>query len=156
MTHQLDFFTQYGQFYLADKDAIHGGDGPDFWSDAAHSERLAVDEGFLGVVIENDECMAKASLSILESAPEIDASEDADHIVEASIELKSGCLQVLDCPNSFVMLEIPLEKACYRVRIYGYSLDLAYQPQPEDYLHIAIWKADFAPKVVLRQWISGY
>ncbi|GHE29758.1 hypothetical protein [Sphingobacterium griseoflavum] len=138
---------------MADKDAAHGGDGPDFWSEAAHSERLAVDEGFLGVVIEYDECMAEASLPILKSAPEIDAAKDADHIVEARIELKSVSLQVLDCPSSFVTLAIALAKACYRLRVYGYSLG---QPQPEGYLRIAIWKADFAPKAVLIQLDSGY
>lgn len=54
---------------------------------------------------------------------------NADHIVEANIEIKSGILEIQDCPLSSVIQTIALENGSYRVRVSSYNLDEAYLPR---------------------------
>lgn len=56
MIYNLNFFTQYGQFYVVDKGTDGETDDLEFWSDAALLERLACENGILGILIENDYC----------------------------------------------------------------------------------------------------
>ncbi len=58
MTYKLSIFTHYGQFYIADKDASGDTGNQDFWNSEAFNDRLAIDEGILGVSIENYEALA--------------------------------------------------------------------------------------------------
>ncbi|OXE95593.1 hypothetical protein B0A63_23925, partial [Flavobacterium johnsoniae UW101] len=99
MIFNLNFTTDYGQFYLNDKDEGDTG-SENFWSDQALNDKLAVEKGILGVSIENTEGMVKCELEILNSKSLISDFSSFDHVVEASLEIKTGILQVNDCPFS--------------------------------------------------------
>lgn len=156
MKYNLDFFTQYGQFYVVDRDADDDKDGVDFWNEIAFENRLGIDEGVLGIRIENDECKAKVEVAILESrSSHIDFTE-ADHVVEGPLKITSGFLQIQDCPSSAVELEVRLDPGNYRCRIYSFDLDKAYQDEPEDHYKIEIWKDGYDAVKVLKQWHPNY
>ncbi|WDF68832.1 hypothetical protein PQ465_00260 [Sphingobacterium oryzagri] len=155
MRYQLSFFTQYGQFYVADSDAVHAGASPDFWSAEAHHHRLAGTVDFLGIAIENDDDTANVEVFVSDTRPAMDASAHADHVVEASIQINSGVLQFLDCPMGSVQLEIPLSVGSYRLQIFSFQLDSAYAEVPQDHYCIVIWPGAFAPKNVYKQWIAN-
>jgi hypothetical protein len=154
MKHQLDFYTDFGQFYLSDKDAPGDTGSEDFWTDGAHNEMLAVEDGVLGVSIKNDEGIVKCELEFLETKSEILDFSEYDHVVEASIIIKSGILQILDCPHSHVELEKTVEIGEYRVRVYSNNLKTAYDENPEDNYKIEIWKAPYSQRVVVKQFVS--
>jgi hypothetical protein len=98
-------------------------------------------------------------LEILNSPP-VNEDPNADHIVEATIEIKSGTLEIQDCPLSSVIQTVALENGSYRVRASSYNLDEAYQgvddQMPIDRYRIEIWKESFSANKVLKQWISNY
>jgi len=50
-----------------------------------------------------------------------------DHIVEGGVEIKSGILQILDCPNSNVELEVKIKTGRYRIRVLKYAMNLPYK-----------------------------
>ncbi|WP_343617634.1 hypothetical protein [Flavobacterium sp.] len=142
MKFSLNFTTDYGQFYLNDKDAGDTG-SEDFWSDEALNDKLAVEKGILGISIENSEGIVKCELEILNSKSLISDFSDFDHVVEASLEIKTGFLQINDCPFSNLVLEEKIEIGIYRVRVYFKNLESAYSENPEDFYKIEIWKDIF-------------
>ena len=157
--YKLDFFTQYGQFYLVNIAEVSEMDDLEFWSDKALKERLAVEKNTLGVAVENDFSIVKGELETLE-APNEDIDPQADHIVEGSLEITSGVMEIQDCPNSETILAVPLENGSYRVRIYSYNLNDPCNGiddrNPNDHYRIEIWKETPSDRKVLKQWIRNY
>lgn len=77
-----------------------------------------------------------------------------DHIVESGLNLKSGILQVLDCPNSNVELEIKVNPGKYRVRIYSLNLNSVVGDSGDDYYKIEIWPDVNMERIVLKQYLT--
>lgn len=151
MKFSLNFTTDYGQFYLNDKDEGDTG-SEDFWSDEALNDKLAVEKGILGISIENSEGIVKCELEILNSKSLISDFSYFDHVVEASLEIKTGFLQINDCPFSNLVLEEKIEIGIYRVRVYFKNLESAYSENPEDFYKIEIWKDIFSDRKVLKRF----
>ena len=154
MNHELSIFTQYGQFYIADKDAEleYDTSNPDFWNDEAFNDRLAIDKGILGISIQNDEAIANIEIELVESKIIEEDFSNFDHVVEGSLEIKSGKLQIQDCPNSSVEFEIDVEPSWYRIRISSLNFEKAYQENPEDKYIIKIWKEKYSERKVFKRW----
>ena len=154
MTFKLDFITQYNQFYLSDKFAQGNTASDSFWTDVAFKERLAVEDGILGI---GTECYGhvKGELGIFDSAnAEIDYNK-FDHIVEAGIKVKSGILQITGCPNSLVELEVEIRPGLYRVRIYSSELTGSYNDEIDEvsgYYKIEIWPGFDMERKVLKEY----
>lgn len=158
MKNNINFDTQYNQFYLADNKSLKRTDDINFWSTEAHEDRLAMGSGIVGV---GTECYGniKAEIEILDTPnTNIDYSK-YDHIVEGGINIQSGELQVLDCPDSHIELSLKVQPGKYRVRIYSSNLasvketDLSSNTD-NDYYRIEIWKSDDLDRKVLKQYPS--
>jgi len=151
MTHKLKFYTQYHQFYLIDKDSPSDTGSDNFWSPEAYNCRLAIKDGVLGI---GTGCYGnvKAELEILDNANDKFDSSKYDHIVEGGLELTSGVLQVTDCPNSKVELELNVVPGKYQVRVYSSNLDTVYidDENGDDYYRIEIWPDDNMERKVLK------
>lgn len=150
MKYPLNFDTQYSQFYIADKLTYRQTDG-DFWNEDAYNDRLGSNDGVLGVGIE---CygLVNGELNILgEETLNVDFS-NYDHIVEGSIEIKSGILQILDCPTSTSQLEVNLHPNWYRVRIYSSNLESVEGDEGDDYYMIEIWPQPKECRKVLKRF----
>ncbi|TCC93923.1 hypothetical protein EZ428_03890 [Pedobacter frigiditerrae] len=149
MKYLLDFHTQYSQFYIADKFTYQQTDG-DFWNEDAYNDGLGSKDGILGV---GTECYGpmKGELNTLsEENLNVDFA-NYDHIVEGSIEIKSGILQILDCPTSTIQLEVNLLPNWYMERIYSSNLESVYGDEGNDYYMIEIWPQPKANKKVLKR-----
>jgi hypothetical protein len=138
MKYQIDFYTSYSQFYITDKDSEGLTDSDTFWTTDAFDERLAIEDGVLGVGIE---CYGpvKGEVHLLTLPTDLENLDEYDHVVEAGIEIKSGVLQILDCPNSTLELEISVEPGTYRVRVYSSNLASVEGDEGDDYYKIEIW-----------------
>ena len=145
-------FTQYGQFYIADPYSEADTGHPDFWTNEAFKDRLAVADGIMGISIENDEAIANGQIVVHESQIEEGDFSQFDHVVEGSLLIRSGTLQVLDCPNFEAEVSMQLTPAWYRIRISCANFEKAYQEHPEDRYLIDIWKEPYSPKKVLKRW----
>ena len=155
MIHKLNFITTYNQFYLADK--LHqGSSGSDnFWTNEAHSDRLANEKGILGIRTESYGDI-KGELVILDKPPVNDDIDKCDHVVEAGLEISSGTLQVLDCPNNNVEISLNVSPGKYRVRVYCSNFESVKETDfaddaDDDYYKILLWKSDDMERKVLKQ-----
>ncbi|WP_304192610.1 hypothetical protein [Phenylobacterium aquaticum] len=151
MKYILDFTTQYGQFYLEDEHPEGNAASDSFWSDEAFADKLAVEKGILGVGIGNDEGIVKCTVEILSKKSNVLNFNDNSHVVEASLNLKSGKLLVIGCPIPDVELNVAIEPGEYRVRVYSNNLEKAYDENPEDTYQIELWKENYSDRVVLKR-----
>ena len=149
---KFNFNTDYNQFYLCDKEAKGETDSAHFWTDEAFNDRLAVEEGILGILIGNEEGTVNGELIVLDSKNNLNEFDSFDHIVEASLEINSGYIQIIDCPFSTIEVELEIEKGFYRARIYSISLESAFTSKPKDYYRIELWKEEFNERVVLKKY----
>lgn len=115
---------------------------------------MAVEKEILGVSIANDQGIVNCELEILDSKSQISDFSKFDHVVEASIEIKSGVLQVIDCPFSEIILEAKIENANYRARVYSSNLESAYSEERKDYYKIEIWKEAYSDRDVLKRYFE--
>jgi hypothetical protein len=149
--HDLSFFTEYYQFYILDSETKAQTDAANFWNDEAGQRKLAIGEGLLGVTVAKY-AEIKVEVRVLSSEPTQDSY--ADHIVETSLNLPSGLLQVKDCTNYDTELELNLEKGTYRIRISSFKLWTVENDKGDDYYVVEIWKREFVETKVLRAWLG--
>jgi hypothetical protein len=124
-----------------------------FWTTAAFKSRLAREDGILGVGTQSYGHI-KCELDVLDNANNKINISQYDHIVEAGIEVKSGVLQVIDCPNSELELEIKIKPGTYRVRVYSWNLagtDIN-EDEGSDRYKIEIWHGNGMDLKVLKQY----
>lgn len=76
-----------------------------FWTDSANEDRLAIEDSILGVATESYGHI-RGELTLLNNANDDVDLGLFDYVVEAGLDVKSGVIQILDCPNSIVELEI--------------------------------------------------
>ncbi len=147
-SYNLNFSSEYYQFYILDSQSEGKTDAPDFWNDEAGERKLAIGDGILGVTIATYGNV-NANVHVLDKKPQ--ENIDANHIVEASINFISGKLEIRDCTNYEIQLEIELEKTDYRIRISSFGLETVINDEGKDYYEIEIWKSKFAkPKLIKK------
>ncbi|HMH34414.1 MAG TPA: hypothetical protein VK543_15360 [Puia sp.] len=150
--YKLDFYTQYRQFFVADQTSTKNTSANDFWTEEAHEDRLGLGMGILGVGIE---CygQVRGELDILDTCiTKIDSSL-FDHIVEGGLNVESGVIQVLDCPNFNVELEVKVKPGNYRARVYSSKLNTVHGDEGEDYYRIEIWPDEDMNRKVIKKFI---
>lgn len=151
---ELKFRTYYGQFYISDKNSPGDTDSEYFWTDQAFEDKLAVEEGILGVSIGNEEGTVNCDFQILASKSSITEFNDFDHVVEASIKISSSVIQLLNCPDSHIEFETEIENGDYRVRAYSINLASASTENPNDSYKIEIWKENYSERRVLKRFLD--
>jgi hypothetical protein len=145
-THQLKFSSEYYQFYILDSISEGKTDALDFWNEEAGQRKLAIGEGILGVTIATYGNV-NAELKILDEKPI--ENKKANHIIEASLKVPSGKLQIKDCTGYDTQLEIDLEKTDYRIRISSFNLETVTNDKGYDFYEIEVWKGKFTkPKLI--------
>lgn len=152
MKFNLNFTTDYGQFYLNDKEPNGETNSDYFWTDKAFEDKLAVEDGILGIAIGNQEGIVNCEFEILQTKSTITDFDNCDHIVEGSLKIHSGELQIIDCPFSSIELETKIENGEYRVRIYSYNLESAETEEPKDFYKIEMWKEKFKERTLLKKY----
>lgn len=159
MKRKFNFYTQYNQFYIEDKEQKIEIDQSNFWSDEAFSDGLALGHGIISVKTRSYGNI-KGEIEILDKPIENINYELYDHIVEAGINIPSGELQILDCPNSHLELSMNLPPGKYRVRVYGSNFKSVKETDLEndtdnDFYKIEIWMSDDMSRKVLKQYVEN-
>ena len=152
MKYKLDFYTSYNQFYLTSDSGAALTFDLTTWTDSAYDDRLVSLKNLLVVRTETYGHI-KGELNLVEYSGEKVNYDAYDHVVEAGIAIKSGNLQILDCPNSLVQFEVKLNPGAYRARIFfldmaGFDSD---EDETKDRYIIEIWPdIDMERKVLKR------
>jgi hypothetical protein len=137
MQYDLKFYTEYYQFYVQDSQTTSATDDNNFWNPAAGERRLAVLDGLIGVTVAKY-AEIDVQVKVLDTKPEPDPS--ADHIVQTTLNLASGVLQIKCCTNNDTQLELHLPISNYHVRISSFNLDTVVDDEGQDYYRVEIWK----------------
>jgi hypothetical protein len=154
MKYPLNFRTTHGQFYIYDKYSSGNTASDNFWTDEAFNCRLAIEDGIVGVGLE---CYGpvKGEVELLDRFNVNINLINFDHVVEGSLVVKSGIIQILSCPNSLVQLELPVEATTYRVRVYSSNLASVDGDSGEDFYRIEIWPDSNKIRKVLKQYSNN-
>lgn len=151
--YNLDFFTTHNQFYLCDS-AFTGTTGDTtFWNSDAQNARLGTTEDIIGIKTASYGHV-KAELNVLNTAdPEKDFSR-YDHVVEGSVKLSSGIMEILNFPDTKIILKAIVTPARYRVRIYSYSIKNVNPEADEgtDHYKITLWPGEDRERKVLKAY----
>jgi hypothetical protein len=147
---KIDFQTQYMQFYICDRNSSMALDD-EFWNEEAYRMRLANAPGILGV---GTECYGpvKGEIEFLLTEPNTIDLNNYDHVVEGDLEIKSGVLQIQDCPNGAVEFEKQINPGHYRVRVYSSNLASVEGDEGEDYYRVEVWGSDPIGKNLLKEY----
>jgi hypothetical protein len=149
MKYDLEFYTDYSQFFICDTEFTGKTDSDTFWTDEAYEARLAIEDGILGVGIGKSFGTIKVEVNIIEFQSENFIIENYDHIVEGNVTMRSGTLQVLDCPNSSIEFQVPIPPGRYRVRVYSSNLHTINEERGDDFYKVEIWPdAELGRKVI--------
>jgi hypothetical protein len=156
-SHKYSFRTSYSQFYLADKDSPGATDSDNFWTEEAFADKLAVEERILGMCT-GTYSYVKCEILFLAHRPDEISFEDYDQVVEASLEIKSGTLQLRDCPDSTVIAMFSLPVGFYRVRVKTINLESIVDEdiEADDRYLLELWPAPPAPREVLKRYALPY
>ncbi|WIX79248.1 hypothetical protein QRX50_00055 [Amycolatopsis carbonis] len=102
----------------------------------------------------------RVAVEVLNRAP-ADDSTDFDHVVEGSVEVRSGCLVVMGCTDfepDAVRFAVPA--GALRVRVGKSNLEVAGRlgidsdedPATMEHIRAQVWPAATAPLLVLKRW----
>lgn len=152
----FNFYTSYNQFYLGDEGNNGDTGSSDFWTEKAISDRLALEKGVIGIGIQSWGDV-KGEIEVLANTPENTDYEPYDHVVEGGVNLQSGELQIIDCPNGSLELSLKIDPGKYRVRVYSSNfMSVKESDLPngtdDDYYRIEIWKSEDLERRVLKQY----
>ncbi len=151
--HKLKFFTEYYQFYILDKDSKAATDSDNFWNPQAGIDKIAVENGLLGITV-GKYGEIDVEINVLETQNNLRDFGEFEHVVEASIDVSSGILQIKNCTNFDLELELNLTPGTYAVRSYSAKLSSIGNDSGEDYYVIEIWASDKIERKVLKQFTA--
>ena len=157
MTDELRLFADYHQIHVFDEGSM--ADVADAWTDEAVTDRLAVAGDAIAVGTEVNVFVA-VTVEILDAAP-ADDTGGFDHVVEGSLQVRSGRLVVMGCTEhepDAARFDVPT--GWLRMRASGSNLATAGRagvgsdedPATTERLRIQVWPAPQQPAVVIRRW----
>lgn len=146
---KLKIFADYNQFYIWDPKAS-GKVAPEDWTDQDVKNRAKVTDHVF-VLSPARNAVVPFTLEIHTSEPKFSKSE-WDHIVEASIKIPSGRLEVHECTGGS-HAEISLEPGTYGIRAHYQALDSISEDglEGKDFYFAALWKDRIRPFRLIKQ-----
>ena len=152
MKKQYDVFADYHQFYISDH---HVRPGTILnYDDDDMLRRIKVAPFLVAVRVERN-IIVPVEIELVHRSPS-DKLENWDHVVEASLALDSGLLEIHECTGGSVdILLVP--RGTYRVRVYFSRVSTVSNDWRDrsDCYRIVLWKARDAPIKVLKQYVSS-
>jgi hypothetical protein len=154
---ELRLFADYHQIHLFDEGST--SDLGEAWTEEAVADRLAVarDAAAVGSVVN---VFVAVAVEVLDQPP-VDDSTNFDHVVEGSVEVRSGRLVVMGCTDyepDAVRFAVPA--GWLRIRVAKSNLEVAARldvdsdedPDTMERNRIQVWPSAPEPTVVLKRW----
>lgn len=143
----------YYQFYLEDANAHPAYDA--LWTQQTYEDRVAARPGIIAVGTARYGVGIPLLIEVRESEPALEAYAEWEHVVECSICVASGRLQITN-PDSFgtVVPQIDIAAGTYRAHIYYANLDSIRgggDLDGDDHYRIVLWPGSAIAPVVLKR-----
>ena len=145
-TVETEIYADHTQFYLVDPEADLSGD---VWDGAGLERRLGVSHGVVAVGTVGHTYVPVA-LELWTEEPPLDLGA-WDHVVEATIETRSGLLALQSLDES-EHAPLAVEPGTFRVRSSVAGLDAADELDGGDRYRLQVWAAPAAGPVVRKCW----
>ncbi|MFI5613953.1 hypothetical protein [Amycolatopsis sp. NPDC051903] len=157
MPDELKLFADYHQIHVFDEGSV--ADLGEVWTEEAMANQLAVtgDAVAVGTVVN---VFVRVAVEVLHEAP-ADDSTAFDHVVEGSLEVRSGRLVVMGCTDfELDAARFAVPAGSLRVRVAKSNLGVASRwgidsdedPATMEQVRVQVWPATAAPLIVLKQW----
>ena len=148
----LEVFADYHQFYVQD-----GGinpPAPEVWTDEDIANRSKVIENVV-VVCPLRNMTVPIEVVLHDSEPPHDGDR-SDHVVECSLTLSTGHLQVHECTGG-PALDWEVASGTYSVRLSYFGLDSISDNGLEgsDYYKVELWPGRARELKVVRSWLGA-
>ncbi|MEW2142553.1 hypothetical protein AB0869_07015 [Micromonospora vinacea] len=153
----VELFADYHQIHLSDEGST--GDLSGAWTDQAVVDRVAVVDDAMAIGTSVNVTVA-VRVEVLDGPP-VDDLADYDHVVEGSMQVRSGRIVVMGCtdyePDA---ARIRVLVGPVRVRVASGNLaeaerlgvDSDEAPQTMERLRVQIWPAPSEKPVVVKRW----
>lgn len=141
-----EVYASHFQFYVVDPEA--DWDPPD-WNGVELEQHVGVGTGLVGIGTAAYE-VVPVRLEVWPDEPPLD--DGWDHVVEASLEVRSGRVGLGSVDGLDDVEPIPVEPATYRVRSSAAGLDGATEMDAGDSYRLQLWPAPAAAPAVIRWW----
>ncbi|MEV4493295.1 hypothetical protein AB0K04_24665 [Micromonospora coxensis] len=153
----LEIFADYHQIHLSDEGST--GDLSEAWTEQAAVDRLAVVDDAIAIGTSVNVTVA-VRVEVLD-APPADDLVNYEHVVEASMQVRSGRIVIMGCTDyepDATRIRVP--SGPVRVRAASSNLGEAERsgissdesPQTMERLRVQVWPAPAGQAVVLRRW----
>lgn len=145
----IEVFADYHQLYV--QDGTVNVPAPEDWTDADVANRAKAAANVV-VVCPVRNMTVPVQVELHDVAPELQSSK-ADHLVECSLALPSGHLQVHECTGGAVR-NWQLEPGEYEVAVLYSRLDSVSADglDGDDHYQVLLWRGAKRPLRVLREW----
>lgn len=148
-TEVIEVFADYHQFYVQD-----GGvnpPAPEDWTDADVARRAKAGANVV-VVCPVRNMPVPVRVGLHDAAPKLEISA-VDHVVECSLALPSGHLQIHESTGGAV-LNWQLEPGQYEVAVLYSNLDSLSDDglDGDDHYQVLLWRGAERPLRVLKEW----
>lgn len=150
-TYDLDFYTSHHQFFISDKDPIAPLNIYNIWTKEDFEDQLSIfSPGWLSIGVG---CYGplKGKFILLNNPSVTNDFSCFDHVVEASIKIESGAIEIVACTSADAELSIYVKNGEYRVRIYSSNLDTVIGDEGDDFYTIEMWEQEYSKKEVLKR-----
>lgn len=151
MQYEYTIITDHYQFYVEDEEC--SADTSTIWDTSQGGGLLAVNSCLISIGTVRYGGETRVIIQVLDRRP-IDAVDEYDHVVEASIEVPSGRLVVWSPENEFSTApRISVRPGIYGVRVcYGNTNAVAdtNATSGDDYYKVVLWPAEKQPVRVLK------
>lgn len=149
--HKFEVLADYHQFYVWDSGV--NPEAPEDYTDEDVSRMVKVAKNVVVVQPVRD-LDVPVELELCPSDPGCELAT-WDHVVECSVEIPSGKLQVHECTGGAVF-DAAIAPGNYRVRVLFAGLGtLSYDGvDGDDRYRVVLWPGDIVPLTVIKQWRS--
>jgi hypothetical protein len=107
--------------------------------------------GFLSVIT-GSYGPIKGKFDVLSNEPLLHDISSYDHVVEASIQIDSGILEIIACGFSDADYSVIVSPGSYRIRVCSAGLRTVVEDEGDDFYTIQLWPAEVREKIILKQF----
>ena len=148
---EIRLYASHTQFYVQDSEPLGSSDDPEFWTQEACDNHLAIADGLLGIGTGSYD-FVRVRVEEHQARPPLKLS-GWDHVVEAGLDVRTRYLLVMGCLSSSGLF-FRVRPGHYRVRCCQANLAASTDSTGDagDWYLVQFWPSKRAEARVLKRW----
>jgi hypothetical protein len=148
---EIRLYASHRQFYVQDSEPLGSSDAPDFWTEQASDDHLAIADGLLGIGTGSYD-FVRVRVEEHRADPRLELSE-WDCVVEAGLNIRSRYLLVMGCLSTSGLF-FTVRPGHYRVRCCQANLAASADSTADagDWYLVQFWPSERSETRILKRW----